>query len=104
MKSFIERKFKRMVNKDMNRISRTAKEIAKMWDVKTIPLATLKVMIDKSKPKETTDPLFDEFIIQFNKSLDSLYIACCAIAKKMNSKNIPLTELNNGLRIIRNAY
>lgn len=99
-----ERQMKKMVVKNLNGISKTAKEIAKEWDAMTIPLTTLKVIIDKSKPSKTNDNKLDEFIIAYNNTLDSLYKGCCDIAKKMNSKNIPLSQLNNGLTIIKNAF
>ena len=104
MKRTIERKMKRMVVKNINGISKTAKSIAKEWDAMTIPLSTLKVIIDKSKPSKTNDSSLDEFIFQYNKTLDSLYKVCCDISAKMNSKNIPLSQLNNGLTIIKNTF
>ena len=104
MKRTIERQMKRMVSKNLNSISKTAKDIAKEWDAMTIPLSTLKVIIDKSKPAKSKNSALDEFIINYNNTLDSLYKGCCDIAKKMNSKNIPLTQLNNGLSIIKNAF
>jgi hypothetical protein len=104
MKRKTERKMKRIVFKNLNGISKASKEIAKEWGVMTIPLSTLKVIIDKSKPSKTNDKALDEFIIQYNKTLDSLYKGCCDIAAKMNSKNIPLSQINNGLAIIKNAF
>jgi hypothetical protein len=103
MKRRTERKMKKMVINNLNGISKTSKEIAKEWDILTIPLTTLKVIINKSKPTKTNSSL-DEFITQYNKTLDSLYKGCCDIAAKMNSKNIPLTQLDNGLRMIKNAF
>jgi len=91
------REIKNMQKTVLKNIDTTAREICHKWETKMLPLTTLRVIIDKSKP---TGDL--EVSVQFRKTLDSLYNSCVSVAKSMGSKKIPLSELKKGTTIIYN--
>ena len=89
----------------LDKIYDVCKSIAEEWGVKTIPLATLKEVIRRAKPSTDTGNEFtDKLNVAYNKTLDSLYHASTKIARRMNSKSVPLSEVKKGLDIIKGAY
>ena len=96
---------KKTVFKNLDRIYKTSRDIAKKWNSTTIPLTSLRYIINESKPSiNTGHKQLDIFMIRYNNMLDSLYNGCESIAKKMDSKSIPLTDLKKGLDIIKNGF
>lgn len=101
----MKRKTRKLINRNLDAIYKTSKSIASEWDKKTIPLKALKTIVDKSKPSVNTESKeVNEFIKSYNKCLDSLYKSCVEIASKMNSKDIPVSQIKNGINIIKTAY
>ena len=98
------KKLKKLIYNNLNGIYKTAKNIANDWDAKAIPLNTLRVIIDKSKPSLINNPEADIFIKQYNATLESLFTGCEKITSKMNTNKIPLTELEKGILIIKRAF
>jgi len=100
-----EKRITKMVFKNLDNIFKSSKVIAKDWGTTTIPLSTLKIIIDKSKPSDKTgNEIVDSFNKQFCKTLDSLYTGCKEVSKKMNSKNISLSSLEFGINVIKTAF
>lgn len=100
-----ERQLKRIVNKNLDNIYKTAYGIARDWDKKTIPLTTLDVIIDKSRPSVNTgEENVDLFNTNYNRLLDSLSNACKKIAKKMDSKSIPVEQVKQGINILKKGF
>jgi len=85
-------------------IVNVSKSIARKWDRNTIPLKTLKLTLRLAKAKVTGDEYQIEHATAFNNTLDSLYDGCAEIAKNMNSENIPVSEIENGIDLIKIAY
>jgi len=91
---------------NLDEIYNTAKAICKKWDKQTIPLLTLEEIISRSQPKVNG---IDEkeilvSIMAYNKTLDSLYNSCKMIAKKMDSKSVPLSQLKIGIDLIKKSF
>ena len=102
--SKVRKKLVKMVYDNLDSISNAANEIANEWEIKTIPISTFREIIKISKPSNVNDKNLKEFIYQYNVTLDSLFTACFKIAKRMNSKNIPLTKIEQGINRIKIAY
>jgi hypothetical protein len=101
----LRKKTRKLVYKNLDSIYKASKGIASNWGTKTIPLETLKIIIDKSKPSiNTSIKELDLFNINYCNMLDTLYKTCAEISRKMNSKNIPISEIKNGINIMKSAY
>lgn len=100
-----KRRIRRMTFKHLDAMMRSIRNIAKKWDRNTIPTITLKEVIKKSKPSPTTkDKDVDEFMIKFGITLDKLYNSCLASAKAMNTTNIPVSVIQDGVNIIKGSF
>ena len=100
-----KRKTIRIVNKNLEGIYNNASSIAKGWDRNTIPLTTLKEILDKSKPSIKTDnKTVNEFNLKYSKTLDLLYSVLSNISANMNSKDIALSEILKGIIIIKDSF
>lgn len=98
----IKRKVIKIVSKNLNSIYSASKEIAKMWDKQTIPLTTLGEIINRAKPSVNTgNKDIDLFNINYCATLDLLKKELASIAKKMDSKSIPIETLKTGLNTIK---
>lgn len=86
-----------LIIKNFDDLLKVNKKIMKKWDKATVSLTVLKETIELSKFKNPEKD--NEALIKFEKShhemMDLIYETCCNIAKRMNSKDIPLTILNN---------
>lgn len=99
------RKLRRIVFKNLDKIYSVSKEIAGRWDKNTIPLKTLKEIINRSKVSTNTgNKIIDNHNEKYNKCLTSLYLSCVKIAEKMESKSISLSVIKEGIEIIKSAY
>ena len=93
------------ISKNLSDIHKTAKSISKAWGVKTIPLTALSTIIDTAKPSLNTGSKENDLInMQWGNLLEQLKKDCNKIAKKMDSKSIPLITLKAGLDIIKNSF
>ena len=96
------KKIIKIVNVNLNVIYNSSLKIAKAWDRNTIPLTTLKEIIEKSKPSTTTSiEAVNEFNAKYSKTLDSLYDVMSSHSSKMGSENIALSVLLQGINIIK---
>lgn len=96
---------KAVVFYQLDEMYRTCKDIAKLWGDKTIPLNTIYITFKKGKlPTGTSDKYINELALAYNGFLDSLYKELKKIAKKMDSRSVPLSELKNGFNIMKKAY
>ena len=102
----LENKIRRLYFKNLNALYNTAKSIAKKWNKKSIPLNLLKELIEKAKFRnlDKTDKILCDFEQKNHKVMNSLYEACEAAAKSMNSKEFPLTVLKHGIDIIKKNF
>jgi hypothetical protein len=98
-----EKKARKIVYKHLDTIYNSSKQIANKWDKNTIPLSMFGTLIDKSKIK-TDEKSLKDFQQTFNNCLDKLLSTCQLIAKRMNSKDVPISEIKNGINIIKTAY
>jgi septation ring formation regulator EzrA len=99
-----KKKIIKMVSPHLKKIYTTAKSIANDWDKKTIPLTTLRIIIDKSKLKPSGVKENDVFIVQFNNTIESLHTSLTDIAKKMDSKSIPVSKIKEGIEVINTSF
>ena len=100
-----QRKIRRFIFKNLDKIYLSAKEIAEEYDSRSIPLTTLKEIINRSKPDQNTGVAWvDDHNGKYNKTLDSLYVACKKNADRMHSKKASLRSIKEGIRIIKSAY
>jgi hypothetical protein len=101
-----EDKARKMFFTNLDRIYTTSKDICNLWKTETLPLTSLKEIIKLSKPetKGVTDKNALTLLTQFNSTLDQLYISCEKAAKKMNSKNVPLAVIKQGIDMIKTAF
>jgi hypothetical protein len=103
--SRLKNKIRKLVYKNLDQIYKTSKTIAADWDSKTIPLDTLKVILDKSRPNINTGVKeLDLFNIKYCNMLETLYKTCTGIAKKMQSKSIPISLIKNGIELMKKAF
>jgi hypothetical protein len=70
----------------LNKIYTVSRDIAKQWGVETVPLNTLKEIIDKGKLE--IDGELTEFKEAYNTTLGLVYSTCEDQAKKFGSKNV----------------
>ena len=80
---------RKVVFKNLNKIYTTSRDIAKGWDLNTIPLTTFKTIIDKSR-LQTEESSLKEFNTAFNKTLYLIYKTCADKSKEMKSENISI--------------
>lgn len=98
-------KLRRIVFKNLDKIYSVSKEIADRWDKNTIPLKTLKEIINRSKVSANTgNKIVDDHNEKYNKCLTTLYLSCVKTAKRMDSKSVPLSIIKEGIEIIKSAY
>lgn len=88
-----QRNTQKMVFKNLNTIYATSKSISLEWGQKAIPLNTLREIINKSQLKPTENPRFNEFALQFNKTLDKAYTTCESKAKEMDSNSVSVAYI-----------
>jgi hypothetical protein len=101
----LRKKTRKLVYKNLDSIYKASKSIASNWDAKTIPLETLKIIVDKSMLSVNTGiKELDLFNINYCNMLDTFYKTCAKISRKMNSKSIPISEIKNGINIMKSAY
>jgi hypothetical protein len=94
---------KKLVLKNLNTIEKTAKNITSNWGKKTIPLNLLKEIIYLSKPTGNSDELKD-FVIKYNKMLNTLYSTCESAAKRMNTKEVPIDLLQKYIDVLKTEF
>ena len=100
-----QRKTAKLISNNLDAIYNAARNIAKDWDKNTIPVDTLRVILDKSKPSVNTGiKELDLFNMRYGKTLDTLFEELKKISRKMDSKSVPLTQLKNGINIIKKAF
>ena len=107
----LENKIRRLFFKNLNALYNTANSIAKKWNKKSIPLNLLEELIEKAKfnkPVTNNNIRVEKAITDIENSdhkvMNSLYKACEAAAKSMNSKEVPLTILKHGIDIIKKNF
>lgn len=99
------RKVIRSVSTNLDRIYAAAKDIAKQWDMNSIPAETFKLILSKSKPAINTEfKSVNDHNKAFNKCLDSLYDSCLKVSKKIGSNKISIESIREGLKIIKEVY
>lgn len=94
----------RLVNNNLDLIYNSSKKIAQDWDKNTIPLTTLKVIIEKAKPKVSDDKEINEFRKQYNITLDTLFSELSEIAAKMESKSIRIDTIKFAITMIKDTF
>lgn len=78
----------------LDKIYNTAVDVAEVWDLKTIPLTTLKVILKKyGSTQVIPDKNAANIITSFNSGLDAMYTDLSGIAKKMGVNKIPVSEI-----------
>ena len=92
----------RVIKKQLDRIHSTSFEIAQQWDKHAIPLTTLKSIIKKSIPQDL--PGWTEFIKIWKQSMDDFYKDCERVAKTMDSKEIPVQYIKDGIDIYYETF
>jgi len=94
-----------IVNKNLDNIYTVSIEIGNQWSQKAIPLTVFKEIIDKSKPTiKTKDEQINQFNTKYCETLDAFYSGICKVSTKMNSKNIALSEIKNGVQLIKKSF
>lgn len=90
-----------MVFNNLNKIYDVSISVMRSHKYKLIPLSTLSLIIGKAKLKNNTD-LPDEFVIQYNAMLDTLYDSCFQNATK--SKLIYPELLKGYIAIMKKSF
>lgn len=101
----LKKETRKLVYINLDNIYKASRNIAKEWDSKTVPLKTLEVMVNKSRPGINTGVKeLDLFTINYNKMLDKFYLTCVKIAKNMNSKSIPIALIKSSVNLMKKAF
>lgn len=83
----LKKKTRKLVYKNLDQIYKASKKIASDWDSKTIPLETLRVILDKARPNINAGVKeLDLFNINYCNLLETFYKTCVGISKKCNLK------------------
>lgn len=96
----------KLVIKNFDNLLEANKKIIKKWDKKMIPLTLLKQTIElvKFKNPEPNNKKLIKFEESHHTVMDSIYSTCVKIAKRMNSKDIPYTILENCVNNCKTAF
>jgi hypothetical protein len=81
------------VKKNLNNIWLAADEIARGWNKESIPLTTLNVILDNATPKDTDN----DFAIAYAADIQNFKKVCNKVAKEMNAKEIPISQVKEGV-------
>jgi len=81
-----------------NGIYKASKKIAKEWDKQTIPLTTLRIMLDKIIVKDIDIP--KDIKDKFNNLTDGIYTICKDRADQMNTKDISVSLIGDCVNIV----
>ena len=101
-----KRLLKKQIFNNIKSLKKTVNTIAKKWDKKTIPLTTLKLLIDKIKVSsyDRQDKELANLFESYNNVIESLYDACDKTSKSMNSNEIPVEYFNNCIHVIHENF
>ena len=98
-------RIKKMRFNQLDRIYKTCKEIADMWDLNTVQLTTLKMTISKSKPSiDTSNKAVNDMNKGFIQTLDALYFDMNKVAKNMAVKKVPVSEILRWINEWKRVY
>lgn len=101
-----KKQIKKMVFNELDLIYSSSKKTASTWNVKTIPVSYIKALVQtlNNRKEETDNEIINNFIDKYKKLLNQFVSILEGLAKKMNSKSIPLTVVKEGLRNIKQGF
>lgn len=97
-------KLQKTALKPFDDLLKAAKGIAKKWDLKSIPLLTLKTMIKIAVVKVDKMDLPPEAIAikqAYLEVYDNLFSVCETRAKEMGTKNVSIEFLESCIKVIK---
>jgi len=90
-----------IINKNLELIESSCWDICNTTGVKSIPLNTLEIIIDKSRPSPTGDEKADLFIEKYNSTLDILFLSCQNVAIQSDLEVCPMVILEFYIKTIK---
>lgn len=90
-----QRVIKSRVHKGLSDILKASKQIAKSWGLQSIPLVTLKEIIEKGKIDENSSENKEvkKFYSSYNKMLTVIYQTCEKKAIQMKSDHVAIAYI-----------
>ncbi len=95
---------RKYVNKNLDLVYKTCRNIAKDWGKTTVPVPIIKTTIEKTKAPYVDDPDYLEWVKAYNNMLDTLYSACEKTSKSFNSKEVPVSIIKEYVQTVKKSF
>ena len=90
----------KLVHMSLNKILKTSKSISKSWKHDGVSMATIKMIVDKSKFSDSVN-LDDKFKKTYNEMLDQLVKTCRQQAYR---NSVTYSDLKNNIGIMKRSF